>query len=132
MQEEYMVGYGLKVPAIETRKMPITHVTGMDEPVPLTQVPAEDATLKRAEEENKSSSSDDSSYLDREWGEKCNEIIKLGDEIHYFHVMVVHGTPSALSIGKVTAIDPDDEYMISVSTGDPIPRGSMICRVHQK
>jgi hypothetical protein len=58
MQEEYMVGYGLKVPAIETRKMPITHVKGMDEPVPLTQVPAEDVTLKRAEEENKSSSAD--------------------------------------------------------------------------
>jgi hypothetical protein len=64
MQEEDMVGFGLKVPAIETRKMPITHVMDMDEPVLLTQVLAEDATLKKAEEESRSSSSDDSSYLD--------------------------------------------------------------------
>jgi len=45
--------------------------------------------------------------------------------------MVVMGTPSAMSIGKVTAIDPDNDYMISVSTGDPIPHESKICRVRE-
>jgi len=45
--------------------------------------------------------------------------------------MVVMGTPNAMSIGKVTAIDPDNDYMISVSTGDPIPRESKICRVRE-
>ncbi len=59
-----MVGFGLKVPAIKTRKMPITHVISVDEPVPLAQVLTEDASLKKAEEESRSSSSDDSSYLD--------------------------------------------------------------------
>jgi hypothetical protein len=58
-------------PAIETRKMPITNVMGVDEPVPLTQVLAENATLKKAEESSRSSTSDDSSYLDQEWGENA-------------------------------------------------------------
>ena len=102
-QEEDMAGYGLKVPAIETRKT--------------------------TEEDSKSSSSDDSS--DHEWGEKCNEIIAVGDEIHYYHFMVVMGTPGAMSIGSVTAIDPHNDYMICVSTGDQIPRESKICRVRE-
>ncbi len=131
MQEKDMVWFGLKVPAVETRKTPVTHVMGVDEPVTLTQVLAEDTTLKKAEGESRSSSSDDSSYLDQERGEKCNEIITLGDKIHYFHVMVVHGTPGAMSIGKVIAIDPDNEYMITVSMGDPIPWESIICRVRE-
>jgi hypothetical protein len=45
--------------------------------------------------------------------------------------MVVMGTPGAMSIGKVTAIDPDNDYMISVSTGDPILCKSKICRVRE-
>ena len=55
----------------------------------------------------------------------------LCDEIHYYHFMVVMGTPGAMSIGKVTAIDPDNDYMISVSTGDPIPCESKICMIRE-
>ena len=45
--------------------------------------------------------------------------------------MVVAETPGALCIAKFTAIDPDDEYMIKVSTGDPITRGSKIKRARE-
>jgi hypothetical protein len=45
--------------------------------------------------------------------------------------MVVHRTLGAMSIGKVTEIDPDNKYMITVSTGDPIPWGSIIYRVRK-
>ena len=140
MQEEDMAGYGLKVPAIETRKTPINHVLGNNNPLNMQEEQEEDMagyglkvpaieTKKTTEEDSKSSSSVDSS--DYEWGEKCNEIIAVGDEIHYYHFMVVMGTPGAMSIGSVTAIDPGNDYMISVSTGDPIPRESKICRVRE-
>jgi len=88
MQDEDMPGYGLKVPAIETRKMPINHVLGYNNPCNMQEedvagyglkVPAIE-TRKTTEEDSKCSSSDDSS--DQEWGEKCNEIIAVGDEIH--------------------------------------------------
>ena len=107
--------------------MPITHVLGMDEPL---NVPTIETRKTPTEEDSKSSFSDDSS-CDQEWGEKCNEIIAVGDEIHYYHFMVVVGTPGAMSIGKVTAIDPDNDYMISVSTGDPIPCESKICMIRE-
>jgi hypothetical protein len=113
-----MAGYGLKRRAI-------------DEPVHIAQVLAEDAmlakdgTLKRTEDS--SDSSDESSEL----CEKCDEIIAIGDEINYYHFMVVMGTPGAMSTGKVTSIDPDNEYMISTCTGDLIPRGSLIRRVRE-
>ena len=55
----------------------------------------------------------------------------LGDEIHYCHFMAVVGTPGAMHIAKVTAIDPDDEYMINVSSGDPISWGSKIKRARE-
>ena len=137
MQDEDLAGYGLKIPAIEIRKTPINHVLVNNNPSNMQEedmagyglkVPAIE-TRKTTEEDSKSSSSDDSS--DQEWGEKCNEIIVVGDEIHYYHFMVVMGTPGAMSIGSVTAIDPGNDYMISVSTGDPIPRESKICRVRE-
>ena len=54
-----MVGFGLKIPAIETRKTPITHVVGVSVPLHVTQVLAEDATLKKAEDSSSSSSESD-------------------------------------------------------------------------
>jgi tRNA uridine 5-carbamoylmethylation protein Kti12 len=47
---------------------------------------AKDGTLKRTEEDSTSTSSDESSEL----CEKCDEIIVIGDEINYYHFMVVH------------------------------------------
>ncbi len=58
-----MIEFGLKIPAIETRKTPLTHVLGVIEPVSLTQVLAEDASLKKTVDSSSSSSeSDDSNF----------------------------------------------------------------------
>ena len=127
-----MIEFGLKIPAIETRKTPLTHVLGVIEPVSLTQVLAEDATLKNTVNISSSSSeSDDSNFLDLELDAKCNETIVLGGEIHYYHFMAVAGTPGAMCIVKVTAIEPDNKYNIKVSSGDPISRGSKIKRAKE-
>ena len=45
MQEEDMAGYGLKVPAIETRKTPITHVLGIDEPLNVPAIETRKTTI---------------------------------------------------------------------------------------
>ena len=38
-------GYGLKVPAIETRKTPITHVLGIDEPLNVPAIETRKTTI---------------------------------------------------------------------------------------
>ena len=103
------------------------------EDVPATQDLKKDATRKAVETDSSSSSSDDSdsSYLDQPWSTKCNEVIAIGDEINYFHFMVVHGTLSAMSTGRVTALNPHNDYMITLNTGDVIPSGAIIQRVRE-
>jgi hypothetical protein len=93
-QEEDMEGYGVKIPAIETWKKPVTQELVEDKPV--TQVLVKDPTIIKVEGESSSSLSDDCSFLDQDWGEQCNKIIALGDEINYYHFMVVTGTPGAI------------------------------------
>jgi hypothetical protein len=39
--------------------------------------------------------------------------------------MVVHGTPGAMTTGRVTTLNPHNDYMITLNTGDPIPSGAI-------
>jgi hypothetical protein len=52
MQEENMAGYVLKVPAIETRKVPITHVLSMDEPLNIPAIETRKTTINNMQEED--------------------------------------------------------------------------------
>jgi len=41
----------------------------------------------------------------------------------------VHGDPQASREATVLAIDPDDDYPLTLSTCDIVPKGSKVCRI---
>ncbi len=43
----------------------------------------------------------------------------------------MHGTPGAMSTGRVTALNPHNDYMITLNTGDAIPSGAIIQRIRK-
>jgi hypothetical protein len=59
----------------------------------------------------------------------CSESICGGDSINYYDPISVPGDPQALRKATVLAIDPDDEYPLTLSTCDIVPMGSKVCPI---
>jgi hypothetical protein len=59
----------------------------------------------------------------------CSDSICGGDSINYYDPISLSGDPQALGEATVLAIDPDDEYPLTLSTCDIVPKGSKVCRI---
>jgi hypothetical protein len=84
---------------------------------------SEDADGKHS---HKDSTSNDETFDDYS---SCSESICGGESINYFDPISVSGDPQALREATVLAIDPYDEYPLTLSTCDIVPKGSKVRRI---
>ena len=65
-------------------------------------------------------------------GRICRETLKMGDEIQYYDPMGIVGNIHNVRTAIVTGITPDCDYIVHVSTGDPITCNRPVRRVRER